>query len=449
MVLHVRPSLPSTRKFSLPRPGCYDAKLARGENGLRGHLGRGHLCVMSPVLMKFEATPHKKTAFLSALHVRSRTQRALDIALLLETHVPWDLTLSSALLRDEAQLIAEELIALCERCGGEENLVRGAQLFARCDHDHAGGLTGPELLTAAAVVSEEIFSREGAPPDDVDLARLDEATAFALVHLREECLEHLHEISLLQLLAPPPYQVRGVRAIAASAVAGARGGDEARREVAAQAIDDAVAAERSRVKSAIGVTRPVRLLPFLHCFASLTEHLGARRQAVSDCARAHAQRSADEQARLDERQQRDYARRTSMRAAAIAAGEERRRREIDAGKSELQRILQRAGMSDIDGVSIDEGRGGGASSMGGRHPGHTDAAEPRSQAPTPDTRPPMHDSGWTPGVTFTFFEARKEKRRLGVDKFFSAMDPAPERVVRSGDEAWLIPVPYSGLGMID
>ena len=150
---------------------------------------------MSPVRMKGSPASLKRDShpWLTKLHERGNRSKALQAALLLESVVPWDLSVPSALLAggDGALLTEQALLELLRR-GGEDGLMRGARVFAACDRDRDGGLMGAELLAAAEAVGDDLRAREATLPPGVDVAavdRLDAATALAWARFSAECLE--------------------------------------------------------------------------------------------------------------------------------------------------------------------------------------------------------------------------------------------------------------------
>ena len=413
--------------------------------------------------MKFEArrrpTPPKATAFLHDLHELSMIQKALDIARLLENHVSWDLSLSTALFHhdeapEEARRVAMALLGLHEQAG--DALMRGAKLFAACDDDRAGGLSGPEVLAAAVAIRDNVQANEATWPEGVDPDQLDAATAAALSRFHEECLEHLHEISLLRMLVPPADASWGVRAIAANASLRARGGEEGQRAAAAEAIEDALAAEISRVTWTVGDSNPLSLLPFLKTFGHVVHRLAASRLAVIECSRSARAATANGHGIAIRPPDRCELR----RAADEAAAAERRRIEQEAGRSDLERLLDRTavgGQGGQVGAGAAAAAGGPTAGVpisgggGGEHAGPRRASKSAAHSAagawrqTPLARPTKYDSPWAPMVTFSFFERARDRRRLDVDKFFAAMDPAREHVVISGEDAWLVAEPPAGL----
>ena len=79
--------------------------------------------------------------WLQKIKEKRRFDKALDIALKLETIVPWDLTSSSMLFaHGEFRRQAENILLDLLGRGGEAGLTRGAKLFAKCDLDRDGGV---------------------------------------------------------------------------------------------------------------------------------------------------------------------------------------------------------------------------------------------------------------------------------------------------------------------
>ena len=421
--------------------------------------------------------PSAPDPYLTTLHTRGRSRKALQAALLLESLVPWELSLSAELLlpaedashADRVGLTEQTLLELVDR-GGEAAISRGATIFAACDRGRDGGLDSVELFLAIEAISEDVRACEALPPEEIKeraLEELDAATATAWAHHSEDCLELLHEISLLRLLVPPPVSARGrlarqqgqasgsVRAISAAAAARARGGAAGRQEAAAQAIEDALAAERSRVRQTVSERGDVRLLPFLQRFVGLVSDLAAGQAEVGALARAYqaqleeAVRVAAEEAAPDLKER--------ERAAAAAAEAERRRRREEANVGELQRLIERASLH------------GGASEQPADEPAGFCGASPCSVSSagrsccsmaSPSSGGPSSaglssctglsgssagragvvrcDSAWAPRVELKYFERAGARRRHGVGRLMDSIDPEPE--------PWAMAWPPAGAG---
>ena len=207
---------------------------------------------------------------------------------MLETIIPWDLSLSTQLLSGDGSggaTTAHKLVELLE-LGGEHVLVRGTRLFAAADHTRDGCLHGTEVLTLANAIAADVRANECTPPDALIVATrqdiCDEAVVDVWAQFSAMCLERLHDVSLLRLLVPRSSSAsaaRGrrhqrhdatVREIAGAAASHARGGAAAQQQAAKQALEDAIAEEHSRVKHAFAKRGPLRLLPFLDAFVHLT-----------------------------------------------------------------------------------------------------------------------------------------------------------------------------------
>ena len=442
-----------------------------------------------PVRMSHKNSPKSQSQvdqeWLQKIKEKRRFDKALDIALKLETIVPWDLTSSSMLFaHGEFRRQAENILLDLLGRGGEAGLTRGAKLFAKCDLDRDGGLNGEEVLAMTAALQEDVGGREAITPPSVNFNDIDQATTAALERFREDGVDRLHELSLLRLLVPPP-QARSkasttftVRSVAAAAASRARGGAAGRELAARQAVEEELLADRQRVRAACGGVvvvgssssgsiGPLPLLTFLDAFLTLTTELGLHQASVEALAAAHRHRMEEAKRVLEEAERR--AREEREGEAARVAERVRRRRsmqlEEEARGGELVRLINRqAAKHDGETVEVEEEEEQPLVAVAAieEAPEATGEVPAADEPPAAYTRPaairspgggaavpvpyytgrpkkPFHSavtigsSKWRPRFQLDYFEKGAVRRHHGVDRLLGAIDPEPLKVRYSED----------------
>ena len=414
--------------------------------------------------MPIKMVNHHRQPYLKKLHERGKTHRALQTALLLESIVPWDLSLAEGVLDPEQRAISAAQLLNLQKSFGDEGLARVTQIFAASDVDRDGRLNAREIFAAASALRADLQEHEAAMPPGV--AESDAQTRQAAQCYRELCDERLHEFSLLRLLCPPPRQgapgvrahsrprdgsnYNGVMQIAASAAARAKGGGAAKREAAAQAVADALSGEHARVEAVVDETGGVRLRSFLEIVSTLVAEIGAAQEGVASLAQAHAACVAQAAAR-------HAAEEAEMRRKAHEKDVERMRIEAikaEASSNELDRLLSRVPLeqhiaertSDDEspsGHAPSEAAAGVAAAVDSR--GATrELPSPAAAAPSPGAKadgspssglassssPPLPrerglvltvQSEWRPVVELKFFEEARRRRTADVAACFERL----------------------------
>ena len=408
--------------------------------------------------------------WLDALSQKRRIDQIRACVLLLESIVPWDLSVGAilrgverdtaddtvpraadaltALTRARDRQTADDLLRLFRR-DGEVEISRAAKLFAFCDEDHDAMLGVDELFAAATAIRTELARDEArAPPSplcddlsDIHTVSLDPALPTALRHFEQVCFERLHDLSILRLLVPPPATrtgaktwkagLPGVGAIAAAASALVKGGEAARIEAARQAIDDALLEEHIRVRKLIERRgEGVRLLPFLVAVLDLRSDLACAKAGVMDLVQAHdarveaaqaarrAAQAAQEQARADvelaERKRREMHTRHTLgevdhlqQLVMSASGQDLARPPVAAPAAETSGALRHVEAAPAVWSPPNATRG---------------VSSPGAESSTSSFFSNVHlHSDWQPGVRLAYLEERERRKHVSVGSLMSGM----------------------------